>query len=304
MKILITGAEGLLGSNLSIMYSNEHEVYATGRNKPDIPNCMNYKLDITEKKDLNLIIDEKPDLIVHCAALVNVDYCEDHPDEAEKLNYLGTKNIAEASKEAGCYLVHISTDAVFDGKKGYYSEKDQTHPLNVYGKTKLKAEQIVQHIDGKYVIIRTNIYGWNRKNKESLAEWMICKLENNELLHAIKDIYFSPILVNNLGDAILELYNLKFNGILNVAGTEICSKLEFAKKIAEIFNLNQHLIEPINSDKLKFKAKRAKNMGLNTKKAQSILKMTKLLNVKDGLQKFKKLQTEGYLNELKKKNGE
>jgi|SRR3989344_1022312 len=304
MKILITGANGLLGSNLSLIYSNNKEnvVYATGKKKLDFPCCDNRKLDLTKEEDLILIKQLKPDLIIHCAALTNIDYCEEHPEEAERINVGGTKNLFEASQKAGSYFIHISTDAVFDGEKGNYIETETTNPLNVYAKTKLDAEKYILKTGGNSAVIRTNIYGWNRQNKESLAEWMLHKLERQEKLPAIKDVYFSPILVNNLAEALLELYQIRYRGLINLAGSESCSKLDFAYKIAELFNLNKDLIEPISVDSLKFKAKRSKNMTLNTQKAQDLLK-TRLFNVEEGIKKFKGLKENGYIKELKKELG-
>jgi len=251
---------------------------------------------------LILIKQLKPDLIIHCAALTNIDYCEEHPEEAERINVGGTKNLFEASQKAGSYFIHISTDAVFDGEKGNYIETETTNPLNVYAKTKLDAEKYILKTGGNSAVIRTNIYGWNRQNKESLAEWMLHKLERQEKLPAIKDVYFSPILVNNLAEALLELYQIRYRGLINLAGSESCSKLDFAYKIAELFNLNKDLIEPISVDSLKFKAKRSKNMTLNTQKAQDLLK-TRLFNVEEGIKKFKGLKENGYIKELKKELG-
>lgn len=300
MKILITGADGLLGSNLCTMYSKEHEVYATDVVSPSIPRCLNYKLDILDKEDLKIIEEKRPDILVHCAALVDVDYCEQHPEEAEKTNSLGTKNIAEAARKSRSYLVHISTDAIFDGIAGDYREESCPNPLNTYGKTKLNAEHNVQQMGTDYIIIRTNIYGWNRKDKYSLAEWMLSKLEKLEKLPAFRDIYFSPILVNNLGEAILELHNLRYKGILHIAGSESCSKLDFAKTLARIFNLDHRLIEPISIDDLNWRAKRAKKMTLNTERARCLLK-TKLLNIKGGLKEFKELRDKGFIKKLREK---
>ena len=298
MKILITGANGMLGANLCLMYSKEHEVYATDIVKPTIKDCKNYKLDITNDKDIKLITAKNPNMIVHCAALVNVDYCEEHPSDAEKINIIGTKKIAEAAKRSGSYLVHISTDSVFDGEKGSYDEMDVPNPINVYAKKKLEAEVTIEKINGSYAIVRTNIYGWNRQNKKSLAEWMLDKLENNEELPAVKDVHFCPILVNNLGEAILELHSVKYKGILNIAGSEGCSKLEFAEKIAKIFKLEKKLIKSVKSESLELKAKRPKNMTLDVSKAKKMLK-TKLLNVEEGLKRFKELRENGFVDELK-----
>jgi dTDP-4-dehydrorhamnose reductase len=300
MKILITGANGMLGSNLCTVYSRDdkNEVIATGIEKPKFSKCKNYRLDITDESDLEIIEKEKPDMIVHCAALVNVDYCEDHKDEAEKVNAIGTKNIAEAAKKAESYLVHISTDAVFDGEKGNYKEEDKAMPINVYGQTKLDAEKYVEKVGGNYVIVRTNIYGWNREEKFSLGEWMLNKLEKNEELPAFKDVIFSPILVNNLGEVIIELYKIRYRGILHVAGSQPCSKLEFAKAIAKIFGLKEELIKETSVNDINLKAKRAKNMSLNVDKAERTLK-TKLLDVEEGLKQFKELKEKDFVKELK-----
>ena len=307
MKILITGANGLLGSNLCLIYSKNknNTVYATSKELIDIPYCKNYKLDITVNEDFILLEKLNPDIIIHCAALTNVDYCEEHPKEAEKIISLSSKNLAKFANRIGSYLIHISTDAVFDGNKGDYKEEDKPNPVNVYGAMKLKAEEYITKIyeksNNNYSIVRTNIYGCNRKNKESLAEWMLHKLERKEKLSSIKDVFFTPILVNNLSEALLELYKLKYKGIIHIAGSENCSKLEFAYKIAKVFRLDKTLIEPISVDSLNFKARRSKNMTLNTQKAQILLK-TKLLNVEEGLIKFKELIKENYPLKLKEKN--
>lgn len=300
MKILITGAMGMLGSNLSFMYSKENEVFATGIKLPSIPNCQILDLDITNKEDLKLIKKIKPDLVIHCAAITNVDFCEKNPEIAEKINAVGTKNVAEAVKEAKSFLIHISTDAVFDGEKGDYVEEDILNPINIYGKTKMIAENFVQEINGDYSIIRTNIYGWNKQNKMSIAEWMLNKLEKKEKIPAFRDIIFSPLLVNNLGEAILDLYRVKYRGILHVAGIESCSKLEFAYKIAKVFNLDSSLIESTTIEDMKLKAKRAKNMSLNVAKAKNKLNI-KLLNIEKGLEKFKELKNSGFTKKLKEK---
>jgi dTDP-4-dehydrorhamnose reductase len=298
MKILITGANGMLGSNLSLMYSKENEVIATSIKKPDFSMCSNYKMDIRNKEELRIIENEKPDLLVHCAALVNVDYCEENPEKAKEVNAVGTKNVAEAVKKANSYLVHISTDAVFNGEKGNYLEEDETKPINIYGETKLDAEKNVQAIGGNYIIIRTNIYGWNRQKKLSLAEWMLNKLKSNKELAAFKDIIFSPILVNNLGEAILELYKKRYKGLLHVAGNGSCSKFEFAQKIAKVFNLNKGLINAISVDDINLKAERPRNISLNIDKAKGLVK-TKLLNIEEGLQRFKELKESGFIYKLK-----
>ncbi len=301
MKILITGARGLLGSNLALMYSGNNEVIATGINKPSFDFCRNYNLNIMKKEDMDIIEKEMPDLLINCVALTNVDYCEDHYDESKIINAEGARNLAEICKKNNIYFIHISTDGIFDGKKGNYSEEDMPNPINVYGKTKLLAEKFVKETGGKYAIIRTNIYGWNHEEKFSLAEMILDKLRKKEKLKGFRDTFFSPILTTNLGRAILELYEKNYQGIINIAGSETDSKLDFAKKIAQIFGENESLIESISIDDFKLRAKRPKNLSLNVNKARKILK-TRLLNVEEGLKEFKDLEDEGFIKRLKYHN--
>jgi len=298
MKILITGARGLLGSNLSLMYSETNDVIATGVNKPSFDFCRNQKLDINDLADLAIIEREKPDMVVNCAALTNVDYCEDHEDEAERINSEGVRNLAQACRNSGVYFVQISTDGVFDGKKEKYSEADIPNPVNAYGRSKLKGESFVKEIGGNYAIVRTTIYGWNHLDKFSLAEWMLDMMERGEGFGGFKDIYFTPILVNNLGRAILELYEKRYRGIIHVTGSESISKLSFAKKIARVFGLRDDLVSSISHKDLNFKAARQENLSLDVSKAQNILE-TRLLNVEEGLEEFKTLRDNGFVERLK-----
>jgi dTDP-4-dehydrorhamnose reductase len=290
-RVLITGGSGLLGSNLSTIFKEDFKVYFTfNKNSINLRDCEGVKLDLTNFEETKkLILKIKPKVIIHCAALTNVDYCEENPKEAELINSEATKNIGEISNEIKSKLIYLSTDSVFDGVKGDYSEEDKTNPLNVYGRTKLEGEEYVKDSCRDYLIVRTNIYGWNAISKYSLAEWMLDKLEKNEEFYGFKDISFTPISVNNLGRAILEACKKDIRGLYHIAGSEKCSKFEFANTIADVFNLNKNLIKSVNSDILDFKAKRAKNMSLNTEKIQRSLE-TKLLGVKEGLEEFKSLR--------------
>lgn len=298
-KILITGGSGLLGSNMAKLAISKFKVYATyHKNKVSLTDVCFFQIDLTKKKELNKIKKINPDFIIHCAALTNVDYCEENPNEAYKQNVLASVNMAKIAKEIKAYLIYVSTDSVFDGKKGNYNEKDPTNPINVYGKTKLEAEQRVSLIYPKSCIVRANIYGWNKINKFSIAEWMLDKLKNNEDLWGIRDVYFSPILVNDLITALFKLQEKNYTGIVHISGSESCSKLDFAYTIAEVFNFNKNLIKPVSVHHLKLKAPRGKNMSLDVSKAEKLFKEN-LPRLKEGLKKMKKLYETGYIEELK-----
>lgn len=300
-KLFVTGASGLLGANTIETLSEKFQIYGSyNKNKVDFKKHSLIKVDLTNEKQVKEIERINPDLIIHCAAFVNIDECEKNPENAYLQNVVATENIVKTAEKTNSFLIHISTDAVFDGEKGNYSEKDKTNPVNVYGKTKLEAEKKVEKSDVDYCIVRTNIYGWNKRDKFSLAEWIINTLENGERLGAFYDVKFSPILVNNLSCVLLETYKNKICGILNVSGSEKCSKFEFAEKIADVFSLDKSLISKTSINELGLTAKRGKNLSLNIKKAQSLLD-TKLLDVEEGLQEMKKLKDEGYVKELKEK---
>lgn len=298
-KILITGGSGLLGSNFAMAVSSIFKTYALfNAHFVSMRNVDFVKVDLTRTEELVKIAEIKPDIIVHCAALTNVEYCENHPDEAYLNNVIASAHVAEVAARLKAWLIHISTEAVFNGFKGNYREADTTDPINIYGKTKLEAEEKVLQIYSDAAVIRTTIYGWNKINKFSLAEWMLDRLRNNDKLDGFRDIYFSPILVNDLIDSLLKILKIKFRGIIHISGSENISKLDFAYKIAEVFNCDTSMIRPVDSDTLKQAAKRAKMATLNVSKAEEILKI-RLPNVRDGLIRMRKLEDQGYLERFK-----
>lgn len=298
-KIFVTGASGLLGSNIVKLASKQYSIFGCYySHKVSFKNAQITQIDITDKKQLDELRKIKPEYIIHCAAAVNIDECEKNPEFAFQQNVMGTKNIVEIAKEIESFFIFISTDAVFNGKKGNYSEEDTPNPINVYGRTKLQAEQIVQQSHCRNCVVRTNIYGWNKLEKYSLAEWMIHQLENKQILNGFYDVYFSPILVNNLANILFEICEKKIPGILHVAGSENCSKFEFANKLAEVFQLDEKLIKPVSIDSARLIAKRGKNLSLNTKKIQSIVN-NRLYTIDEGLREMKKLRDIEYVRELK-----
>ena len=193
-----------------------------------------FQNDLTRKENLNEIEEINPGFIIHCAALTNVDYCEEHANEAYNRNILSSIHIAKIAKKIGAHLIYISTDSVFDGEKGGYKEEDMPNPVNIYGRTKLEAERKVLSICPRSCVVRTSIYGWNKTAKFSLAEWMLDKLTKNEGLLALKDIFFSPILVNDLAEILFKLQKEEFRGVIHIAGKELCSKLDFAYNISYV----------------------------------------------------------------------
>jgi dTDP-4-dehydrorhamnose reductase len=300
-KVLVTGGSGLLGSNLIMIMGNQFVAHAIVNNhQMRFKTCQVHQLDITNGNDLlNLVKKIHPQWIIHTAALTNVDYCEVHRDHAWKVNVEGTRNIVTAAETTHSKIVYISTDSIFDGEKGMYTEEDLPNPLNFYALTKLEGEKIVCISNVPHIIIRTNIYGWNAQNKSSLAEWMLTSLRDKKKLTLFSDVFFTPILVNNLSDAIMEMLKKDFSGLFHVAGSERCSKLQFGLILAEIFELDRNLIEPVTLSTKNLIAKRPVDPSLSIERIKGEIE-TNLLNVKDGLKAFKNLSDSGYVKELRK----
>jgi len=270
-KLLITGVSGLLGSNLAYALRDKYDI--TGwynRHNAFIPRVDSFKVDITDKKAVkNFLSDYKPDVILHCASLTNIDYCEKNKEETKKVNVEGTRNIVSACNSR-TKLVYISTDAVHDGKKGGYTEDDPISPCNYYGLTKYEAETIVKK-HKNHIIVRTNIFGWNIQNKHSLAEWMLYNLERGCLINGFTDVAFSSIYTIKFAKIMDKILSKNLTGIFNLASRTSLSKYEFAVFVAKAFSMNKALIKPVSVDVHNFSAKRGKDLSLNTQKLSKAL---------------------------------
>jgi dTDP-4-dehydrorhamnose reductase len=299
--ILITGASGLLGSNfLLAARQRSGNIVALYHSHPlKFPGVQTIKIDLTDRTTVKeLIRNYQPEWIVHCAALTNVDWCETNRDETWRVNVEVPRQLAATAREVGSGLVYISTDSVFDGKIGNYSEEGLPKPLNVYAESKLTGEKAVQaELDGS-LIVRTNIYGWNAQDKLSLAEWMIGRLETGQELPGFHDIVFTPILVNDLSEAVLDMMELKLKGVYHVAGSQACSKYEFAVQVSSVFGLNKDLIRPVAANSADLKALRPKDTSLRTDKISAIL-CRKMPDIEAGLRRFKSLRDSSMLKQLR-----
>lgn len=234
MKILVTGANGMLGQDLCpILEDEDYEVIET-----DIHN-----LDITNSQQVNNLMEvEKPDFVVHCAAYTNVDKAEEELEKATEINVKGTKNIAQACKDIDATLIYISTDYVFDGEKlTLYTPNDTPNPINNYGLTKFQGENVIKEICEKYYIARTSwLYGHHGKN---FVETMI-NLKDNENLKVVDDQIGCPTWTVELCNGILELIGEEPDyGIYHICGSGKTSWFEFAKEIYSQMNFND-IIEP------------------------------------------------------------
>jgi len=299
-RVLVTGGTGLLGSNLLLGWQQSFKlssVQLLGRTLLPVERQANFDLSDREKT-LSFIQALKPDAVVHTAALVNVDYCEAHRDEAYRVNAIASENVAEACESIGSKTVFISTDSVFDGEKGNYSEEDRPNPVNAYAQSKLQGEKLVLERNPDAMVVRTCIYGWNSQEKKSLSEWIYHGLKEGEKLNLFNDVFFSPILVNDLGDALAELIEKDFSGTINIAGTERLSKLEFGKMIAGVFGFGKENIREASVEDSGLAAKRPKDASLNVEKALGIID-SGLPGAREGIERKKRLLDEGFVRRLK-----
>lgn len=291
-NVFITGANGLLGQHLVEFFSQVHKVLASdlGPDPSFLFSHVRYEpVDILDKEKLSsLTTSFKPDLIINAAAYSDVDGCEIDKQKAWGVNVKAIESLIEICKKEKTKLIHISSDYVFDGRDGPYSEDDRPNPISYYGQTKLEGELKIKAGGIGFLIIRTNVlYGVALGVNPNFFTWVFNKLKNDERIKVVTDQFNNPTLVDDLARAILELTSQKFSGIINIAGSEYLSRYDFAQKIAEEFELDRDKIEPINTQDLKQKAPRPLKGGLRIDLAKKTLK-TDLSGMNEGLKQVRK----------------
>lgn len=300
MRLLITGASGLLGSNLVLAASDAgHHVFATSLTRPIQLSDVSWRAaDLTSpEQSAALMNDVEPDWVIHCAAATDVDQCEADQSWAFTLNRNMARNVAEAAREAGAAHVHISTDAVFDGEPGPHAETDEARPVNVYGSSKLEGEQAVADTHPQAAIVRTNIYGWSPPGRSSLAEWFLEYLRQGNRRPGFTDIRINPLLANQLADLILRVLEAGLSGIYHIASRDSITKYELGVRIAQVFELDADLIQPTESEQAGLRAARPKDLSLQVGKIERDLGV-RMPEVGDGLATLRQLEQDGYRERL------
>jgi len=289
---LITGANGLLGQHLVEFFSRVHKVLASDLHAEPffLLSHGNYEqADILDKERLSSLTDSfKPDLVINAAAYSDVDACETDREKAWQVNVVGIENLIEICKNWNAKLIHLSTDYVFDGKEGPYSEEGVPNPINYYGSSKLESELKIKHSGIDFVIVRTNVlYGMAEGANPNFFTWVFNRLRNDQSIRVVTDQFNNPTLVDDLARAILELTARKFSGTINLGGTEYLSRYNFARKIAEEFEFDANKIVPVTTEDLKQKAPRPLKGGLRIDLAKRILK-AELSGVSEGVKHLRK----------------
>ncbi len=277
-KIIITGSNGLLGQNLISLFVNEtdFEVFAFSKGKNRISKTTNftyYNIDLTDSEVLTKHLKRiKPDFIINGAAMTNVDVCENKKELCDKLNVTAVETLIDYCKNEETHLIQVSTDFIFDGEKGLYKEDDLPKPVNYYGESKLKSEELLKKSKINFTILRTIlVYGKvENANKGNIVLWVKGELEKGEKINVINDQFRMPILANDLAKAcLLVIQNSKSSKkqVYHVSSNELLSIYEIAIQIAEVFNLDKKLIHKISTKELNQKAQRPAKTGFVLDKA-------------------------------------
>ena len=280
MKILLTGANGLLGQKLVELLAPQANLtlLATSRGENKIfynlPNYEYRSLDVTQQKQVEQVIgEEKPDVIIHTAALTKVDYCEQHQEECWQLNVTAVDHLLRASEQHGCFFVHLSTDFIFSGDKRLLTEEDQASPINYYGESKLASEKLVRESSAKWAIARTAlVYGIvPHMSRSNIILWVKDSLENGKVVNVVDDQFRTPTLAEDLAQGCALIARQHAAGIFNISSEELLTPYKMALQTADFFDLDRSLIVRTDSTKFTQPARRPLETGLVIDKAKRVL---------------------------------
>jgi dTDP-4-dehydrorhamnose reductase len=286
MKFLVTGSAGLVGKQVvNDLLQSYTEIYACYHNsKPE--SGITTLLDLVNQNHIIKTVETvKPEVIIHLAAMTNVDQCETEKNLALQINAKSTAILAEQAKKHDAFLVYVSTDYVFDGKNGMKKESDKVDPVDYYGQSKLEGEKAVQEIATKWCIARTSTpYGIHTK-KKSFPMFIAENLQAKIPLDIVTDQYTSPTYVPNLSRMLVEVSSRKLEGIFHLAGATRISRYDMAEMVADKMGLDKKLIRPASMYSMRWAAKRPQDSSLDVSKAFSFLK-EKPMSVQQGLDLF------------------
>lgn len=296
MKILITGSNGLVGSHLvkRLSQSTNHSVVATSLHPNKIPSPLSFQFvqaDLAQAEQVaELVQQTQPDAVFHCAAISQVDVCEENPELCNRVNVVGTQNLIKSIEQysSASKFVFYSTDFVFSGEKNTeYMESDPTDPVSEYGRSKVKAEELLKQSSLNWNVIRPIlIYGTSPSvSRGNIVKWVKSSLEKQQAIRVVNDQFRQPISVHSLLDLSERLLTYSTSGIFHAAGKNQLSVYEFALEIAHFYHLDASLISPVSSQELAEKGKRPVKTWFNLKKSREELNFAPS-DVVEGLKMF------------------
>jgi dTDP-4-dehydrorhamnose reductase len=300
MKLLVTGASGLLGINLSYEAMTGHQVIGVDRGKLIRAPFKIIKRDLLDSGAVDSIIaSARLDWVINCAALSDLEACDADPKLARRLNTDLPGELAKACKKRNISFIHISTDAVFDGQKdGFYTEEDTPNPLGTYAQTKLDGERSVLDANPEAIVARVNFYGWSLSGKRSLAEFFHNNLTSNKSMSGFTDVIFCPMLVNHTARILIKMLEKRLSGLYHLVGGQAMSKYQFGVEIARKFKLKESEISPKSILSSSLTAHRSHNLWLSTHKISTDLGET-LPDFSTGMDEFYTQYQQGYPQKIR-----
>ncbi|MDA7884265.1 SDR family oxidoreductase [Akkermansiaceae bacterium] len=242
MKVVVTGASGMLGGALVREYARHPlDVAAViGQASLSLTNVRCHSCDLNSPESIIEILEqEHPDFVVHSAAITNHQYCEDHPKQARAVNAYSTARIAEYCKENGAYLIYVSSEAVYGESENLHGETDRCHPVSVYAKTKLEGEMLARESGADVAILRTTIVGFSPKRDRSLVDWAINEFDKGKEIMGFDDVIFSPVSVQDFARITVEFFKTRMQGVWNIGTSDPLSKYRFLKLLAKACHYDQ-----------------------------------------------------------------
>lgn len=245
-RVLVTGASGLLGLATALDLAADHDVTGLSHTRQVVhPRIRSVAADLTDRGLLRQVwADVRPEIVVHTAAMASIEACETDPARAARVNAELVGDVAALCREFGSRLVHISTDAVFDGAAGPYREEDDASPLSVYGETKLEGERRCAEELPSALVARVNFFGWSAVGDRSLAEFFHGALAAGRPVGGFVDVDFSPLYQRDLTDLLLEAVSAGIGGVRHVGGGTSLSKYDFGRELADVFGFDPELVRP------------------------------------------------------------
>lgn len=290
LKVLITGHTGMLGSKITeslVPLSNVKLIGIARRKATKIEGIEQYKGDLGDINFLNSIKHIQPDIIIHTAAIVDLGFCEKDKLSASKINTKSGEILAKQFPESR--FIYISTDSVFDGKSGNYSEDSIVNPLNTYAKTKYEGELAILKNSNSPLIIRVNIYG-KKDSGKSLFDWAYNELSNKKSINGFEDVYFNPLYVGQVAEALKTILfsndEKEIKGVYNLGCKEYISKYQFINIMTDYFNFDSSLVHPIKMKELSNNVERPLNTTLDTNKIKEHLSLE--FSIYEGFAELKK----------------
>ena len=273
-RVLIIGSNGMLGQSVLKQFENELEyelMLASFEEDSFIPNHSYEQIDISDKKAVKkLILNFFPDFVINLAAYTNVDKSEIEKELCWNINVNATEYLAKYCVPSNAHLIQISSDYVFDGENGPYSEVDLPNPISYYGRSKLAGENVIKRFDIASTVLRTNVlFGNTKYGRPDFVKWVVNTLKENKSIKIVTDQINNPTYLDDLAGAIKDICITNKSGLYNIGGAEILDRYSFTNRICDFFDLDFSMVTPISTEDLQQLAKRPLKSGLINLKAET-----------------------------------